>query len=104
MVNGAVFSLGVVTPSPLSSGAGALAAGGLSVGSRVNAEVRSTLTVAPGLADMLPIWEVEESRSAGGAETSGTSGNCARNSGVRGAIPERFSGGKEESGGKPENV
>lgn len=107
MTKDAGFSLTTTDPSPLSSGADALEAGALGGGaevSKVNAGVCSTLTVGPGLADKPPIWGAEESRSVGIVETSVTNGNCARNSGGRGAIPERFIGGREDSGGIPTKI
>lgn len=55
VVDGAVLSFCVEAPSPLSSGAGALAAGGFDVLSRVNVDICSTFTVVPGLADKLSI-------------------------------------------------
>lgn len=107
MTKDAGFSLTAVNPSPLSSQAEALAEGALAGGvevSRGNAEACSTLTVVPGLADKLPIWGAEESRSVGIVDASVTNGNWARNSGVRGVIPGRFMGGSDESGGKPKKI
>lgn len=114
MTKGAGFSLKAVILSPLSSGDNALAAGALEAAvvtmgggtaiSRMSAEVCSTFTVVPGFAGKLDVTGAEDNRSVGRVGISLISGNLARNSGDRGAIPERWTGGKVGSGGNPKNI
>lgn len=114
MTKGAGFSLKEVIPSPLSSGDNALTVEALEAAvvtigvgtavSRMCAEVCSTFTVVPGFAGKLVVMGTEDNRSVGRVGISLTNGNLARNSGDRGAIPDRLTGGKEGSGGNPKNI